>query len=132
MGKPKRKLPPGMTYADVLAMQHKQVKAIREAAERDAVRIESGIQTQRAMWLMVVAMADAFGLGPVRVERFTRALQAAADEFSAMEAETDTDYALEKLRLRAEQVSGMKIEHLFEKDLMRMKEELNRDDPTSH
>ena len=68
----------------------------------------------------------------MRVERFTRALQAAADEFSAMEAETDTDYALEKLRLRAEQVSGMKIEHLFEKELTRMKEELNRDDPTSH
>ena len=132
MGKQKRKLPPGMTYAEVLAMERKQLAAIRQAAERDAVRIESGIQTQRAMWLMVVAMADAFGLGPVRVERFTRALQAAADEFSAMEAETDTDYALEKLRLRAEQVSGMKIEHLFEKDLMRMKEELNRDDPTSH
>ena len=132
MGKPKRKLPPGMTYAEVLPMERKQLAAIRQAAERDTVRIESGIQTQRAMWLMVVAMADAFGLGPVRVERFTRALQAAADEFSAMEAETDTDYALEKLRLRAEQVSGMKIEHLFEKELTRMKEELNRDDPTSH
>lgn len=111
-----------MTYADVLAMEKKQLAAIQAAAKEDAVRIESGIQTQRAMWLMVVAMADAFGLGPKRVDRFVQAFQAATDEFLAMEAENDTEYALEKLRMRAEEVSGVKIGHLFEDDLRRMEE----------
>lgn len=123
MGKQKRKLPPGMTYADVLAMQKRQAEAIREAAKDDAVRIESGIQTQRAMWLMVVAMAEAFGLGPVRVDRFIRAFQEATDWFVQMEAENDTDYALEKLRRKAEEVSGVKIEYLFEAEIKRMEEE---------
>lgn len=122
MARQKRKLPPGMTYADVLAMEKKQLAAIQAAAKDDAVRIESGIQTQRAMWLMVVAMADAFGLGPKRVDRFIQAFQAATDEFLAMEAENDTEYALEKLRMRAEEVSGIKIGHLFEDDLRRMEE----------
>lgn len=122
MARQKRKLPPGMTYADVLAMEKKQLAAIQAAAKDDAVRIESGIQTQRAMWLMVVAMADAFGLGPRRVDRFIQAFQAATDEFIAMESENDTEYALEKLRRKAEEVSGVQIGYLFEEDLRRMEE----------
>lgn len=123
MAKQKRRLPPGMTYAEVLAMERRQAEAIRQAAKDDAVRIESGIQTQRAMWLMVVAMAEAFGLGPKRVDRFIQAFQEATDWFVRMEADNDTDYALEKLRLKAEEVSGVKIDYLYSKELERLKEE---------
>lgn len=121
--KQRRQLPPGMTYAEVLALQKRQAEAIRAAARDDAVRIESGIQTQRAMWLMVVAMAEAFGLGPKRVDRFIQAFQEATDWFVRMETDNDTDYALEKLRLRAEEVSGVKIAYLFEEEMNRLKEE---------
>ena len=119
--KQRRQLPPGMTYAEVLAMEKRQMEAIRAAAADDAVRIESGIQTQRAMWLMVVAMAEAFGLGPKRVDRFVRAFQAATDEFEQMVKDNDWDYALEKLRLKAEEVSGVKIDYLYETELNRLK-----------
>lgn len=117
MGKKHRSLPPGMTYAEVLAQNRLRAQMIRETAASDAVKIESGIQTQRAMWLMVVAMADAFGLGPKRVDRFITAFQQATDEFEAMVAANDFDYAVEKLRLKAEQVSGVQIDYLYEKDL---------------
>jgi len=117
-----RQLPPGMTYAEVLAMQKRQAEAIRAAARDDAVRIESGIQTQRAMWLMVVAMAEAFGLGPKRVDRFIESFQAATDWFVQMEQDNDTDYTLEKLRQKAEEVSGVKIAYLFDEEIRRMKE----------
>lgn len=117
MGRKHRSLPPGMTYAEVLAENRRRAQLIRQAAESDAVRIQSGIQTQRAMWLMVVAMADAFGLGPKRVDRFITAFQAATDEFEAMAAANDFDYALEKLRRKAEEVSGVSIDYLYEQDL---------------
>ena len=117
MAKKHRQLPPGMTYAEVLAENRRRAQLIRQAAESDAVRIQSGIQTQRAMWLMVVAMADAFGLGPKRVDRFITAFQAATDEFEAMVQSNDFDYALEKLRRKAEEVSGVQIDYLYEKDL---------------
>ena len=117
MGRKHRSLPPGMTYAEVLAENRRRAQLIRQAAESDAVRIQSGIQTQRAMWLMVVAMADAFGLGPKRVDRFITAFQQATDEFEAMVQSNDFDYALEKLRRKAEEVSGVSIDYLYEQDL---------------
>ena len=117
MAKKHRQLPPGMTYAEVLAENRRRAQLIRQAAESDAVRIQSGIQTQRAMWLMVVAMADAFGLGPKRVDRFITAFQQATDEFEAMVQSNDFDYALEKLRRKAEEVSGVSIDYLYEQDL---------------
>lgn len=132
MAKQKRRLPPGMTYAEVLAEQQRRAQLIRQAAESDAVRIESGVQTQRAMWLMVVAMADAFGLGPKRVDRFIRSFQAATDEFEAMVAGNDWDYALEKLRQKAEAVSGVKIDYLYEEEAARLRRMTEKEDKHEH
>ena len=138
MGKKKqhRRLPPGMTYAEVLAMQHKQVKAIREAAKDDAVQLRADIHVQRLMWLMVVSVADAFSLGPRRMEAFFEALQANSDEFSRMEAEADREYALEKLRQKAEAVTGASITYAYEEELAAARklfeEESHHDSRESH
>ena len=40
-----------------------------------------------------------------------------------MARDNDWDYALEKLRLKAEEVSGVKIAYLFEEEMNRLKEE---------
>jgi hypothetical protein len=70
------------------------------------------------MWLMVVSIADAFGIGPARMQRdFFPVLQKNTDELTQMEESGDVEYAYEKLRLRAEQVSGMKIEYLYEHEM---------------
>lgn len=58
--------------------------------------------------------ADAYGFGPERMKKFFIALQENNDEITRMEKEVDTDYAYEKLRLKAERVTGMKIEYLYE------------------
>ena len=110
--------PNGMTYAQVLARQAMIQKAVEKAAADTTVQLQSDIHTQRAMWLMVVSIADAFGIGQMRMQRdFFPALEKNTDLLIRMEEEVDADYAYEKLRLRAEQVSGVKIEYLYEHEI---------------
>lgn len=110
--------PNGMNYAQVLARQAMIQQAVEKAAADTTVNLQSDIHTQRAMWLMVVSIADAFGIGPTRMRRdFFPALERNTDALIRMEEEVDVDYAYEKLRLRAEQVSGVKIEYLYEHEI---------------
>lgn len=110
--------PKGMNYSQVLAKQAFIRKAVEKAAADTTVQLQSDIHTQRAMWLMVVSIADAFGIGPDRMKRdFFPALERNTDELIRMEEETDVEYAYEKLRLRAEQVAGMEIEYLYEHEM---------------
>lgn len=51
---------------------------------------------------MAVSLHDAYGFGPERLQKFFEAFQ---------ENEVDDDYAFEKLRLRAEDVSRMDIRY---------------------
>ena len=106
--------PQGVTYAQVLAQRAALRRSIDQAARDETVRVLADVHTQRAMWLMVCSIADAYGFGPRRMEPFFRALQANADELEAMIRENDTDYAYEKLRRRAQAVTGMNVKYLFE------------------
>ena len=112
--KPRGK-PRGMTYADVLARKRAVALGIQKAATDTALQVEADTRTQRAMWLMVCSIVDASGIGPERMKRdFFPALQRNTDELERMTAEVDADYAYEKLRQRAKQVTGMEIEYLYE------------------
>lgn len=106
--------PTGMTYADVLTRKKAVAAGIEKAATDAALKIETDTRVQRAMWLMVVSMAEAYGIGPQRVQKFFDAFQANAEELERMTAENDEDYAYEKLRYRAEQITGIKIQYLYE------------------
>ena len=104
--------PPGATYADVLARERAR-KAEGEAAALAAAAEElARIRTQRMMWLMVCSMADAFGVGRQRMERFFECLQENSDDLQRMRDEVDDDYAWGKLRLRAQEVTGIDITDL--------------------
>ncbi len=97
--------PQGMNYADMLAR-----KRARQQAVLDAVALMQVNQAmQRALWLTVVSLHDAYGFGKDRLDRFFEAFQANTDQLETMRAEVDDDYAFEKLRLMAEEVSGRKI-----------------------
>lgn len=102
-----------MTFADVLARKRAVEQGIRQAATDTALKVEADTRTQRAMWLMVCSMADAYGLGPQRIQKFFTSLQANTEELERMTAEVDLDYAYEKLRQRAQQVTGIQIEYLY-------------------
>ncbi|MBR3753370.1 MAG: hypothetical protein IKK50_09615 [Ruminiclostridium sp.] len=110
-GKPK-----GANYADVLAYQKAKEKAIEKAASDTLTQIHADMQTQRMMWLMVCAMADAFEIGPRRARKFFECLQANSEEIERMRDEVDDDYAWEKLRLRAQQVTGIDIKYVYEEN----------------
>lgn len=111
-------LPRGMTYADKLARDRAIRAGIEKAATDTALQIDTDQRVQRAMWLMVVSMADAFGIGPTRVHRFFDAFQRNTEELERMTAEADLDYAYEKLRQRAEAVTGVKIQYLYEREAL--------------
>lgn len=102
--------PRGMNYADMLA-RRKAVNAVKLDA---AALLLTEQAMQRALWLTVCSLSDAYGFGPERMKKFFIALQENNDEITRMEKEVDTDYAYEKLRLKAERVTGMKIEYLYE------------------
>lgn len=109
--------PRGATYADVLARQQMIKAAVLQAAKDDTVALQSDIRTQRMTWLMVCSIADAYGFGPVRMQPFFKAFQDNADEYEKMLQEVDAEYANEKLRQRAEQVSGIEIQYLYEAEI---------------
>lgn len=112
----KRQKAPHQSYADVLAQQRVAHEAVEKAARDATVKVDADIRTQRALWLSVISMAEAFGLGPKRIQRYFEVLQKNHDWLTALEADDDI-VAYEKLRQRAEAVSGIHIEYLYEHEI---------------
>ena len=110
--------PAGMTLADELARKRMLREAMQNAADDATVQVRADTATQRALWLAVCSIADAYGIGPERMPRFFVALQENTEELERMRAEVDEGYAYEKLRLKAEQVTGMPITYLYEYEAM--------------
>ena len=99
--------PAGMNFADVLKARRDRLQlAMDEAA---LCNVEQSMQ--RYLWLMAVSLHDAYGFGPERLQKFFEAFQANSDELARMRREVDDDYAFEKLRIRAEEVSKMDIRY---------------------
>ena len=94
-----------------LALQRAQ----RNAAAAKQADLWARQDTVRGLWLMVCAVADAFHVGPKRMNRdFFPALEAVKAELERMKQENGEVYAFEKLRRRAESVCGVELEHFYE------------------
>lgn len=106
-----------MTYADQLARQRMIREAVKASADDARVKVETDIRCQRQLWLCCIAMNEAFGIGPERFKRFAEVLTDLAEEYDRMASETGPDYANEKMRQRAEQITGIKIEYLYEHEM---------------
>ena len=66
---------------------------------------------------MVCAMSEAFHIGPKRIQRdFFPVLDRYNEELRKMRAENGDVYAFEKLRLKAEECSGIEIRHFYDPD----------------
>ena len=107
----------GVPLAAKLARDRMLREAMQQAAHDATVQVESDIRTQRALWRSVASIAD--GFGPERIKKFFVALQDNSEEFERMKNEVDEDYANEKLRLKAERVTGMEIKYLYEAEAQR-------------
>lgn len=106
----------GIPLAAKLARERMIRQAVKDAAYDASVRVESDICTQRALWFAVASIADAYGFGPERIKKFFVALQDNGEEYARMKDEVDEEYANEKLRLKAERVTGMQIQYLYEQE----------------
>ena len=111
-----------MTYADILAEKQARMRAIDKDAADGMVELRANAHTQRAMWLMVCSVADAYGFGPERMKLFLETLQSNAEELQRMIDEVDEDYAYEKMRRKAEQVTGEKLEYYIDVELKKSRE----------
>lgn len=122
MAKKHKGLPKGMTYADKLAQDRMVKQAVEKAAADKTVELRANIRNQRMMWLQIVSLAEAFGIGHKRILDYFEVLERNSAEFGRLTEEHGVDYALEKLRQRAEKVSGIPIDYLYEKDIAAAKE----------
>ena len=100
--------PRGATYAQVLAHKAAVRKGLEQAARDATVQVQADTHTQRAMWLMVCSIADAYGFGPKQLQKF----------FTALQDNTDEEYAFEKLRQKAQAVTGMEVHYLYEQEAL--------------
>ena len=114
---------PGQTYADVLAEQKMIKEAVEKTAHSHAVSIESDIKTQRVLWMSVEALNRAFGFGGERAKRFMLALEEVANEFEALAKKNGKVYAVDNLRRRCEQITGMEIREVHEDEILQARKE---------
>ena len=121
MAKKRKGLPHGMTYAQMLAEEKRLEKAVEKAVVDETVQIRADIQSQQMLWLCVVSMAEAFGLGPKRVSDFFGSLQEVSEWVEDLTKKHGRQYALDKLRQKAEHCSGVPIDYLYEKDILAAK-----------
>lgn len=117
MAKKHKQLPRGVNYAQVLAAEKREKEAKVKRERQIELYMHTEIYVQRALWLSAVSIAEAYGFGPKRMEAYFLKLKENSDDFDRMCEENDYDYALEKLRQRAEEVAGAKLEYLYEKEL---------------
>lgn len=106
--------PHGATYADVLAYQRKKDEAIERAAQSAVTKVTSNQQAQRVQWIDIIAIHEAFGIGPDRFEKFFECAIEISNEVERMRKDVDDEYAWEKLRERAAKVSGINFSYVYE------------------
>lgn len=112
----------GETYADILAKRRIGQETLRMAMEDQAVKLASDIICQRQLWAVIVTLNEKYQFGPKRTRDFFEAMERVLDDFEQMKKNNGDAYAEEKLRQRAEQVSGIKIQYQHEAVLEKMRE----------
>lgn len=112
-----RRKGPGMTHADVIARRKIGQQTLRMAMEDQAVALAADIKCQQMLWGAVIALNEQFGFGEKRTRDFLETMGKIADEFEAMREQDGYEYAEEKLRRRASQVSGIDIHYQHEAEI---------------
>lgn len=104
----------GVPLRDKLAYQRELKNAINRQAHDVTLEILSNRQSQRVLWLAVISMCQAYQIGEKRMPLFFEALEENRTEYERMVAEGDLEYADEKLRRKAEEVSHMPIKQVYQ------------------
>lgn len=107
----RRKKKPGNKGAE-----HNMVKMMAKAkwAANAAHKIESARRAQRMLWICVISINDAFGIGAGRIGKFIDSVVENSKKWDEMASGADVEYADDKLRQAAEKVCGTPIPYLYE------------------
>lgn len=114
---------PGETYADQLARQRMLKEAVNRAAHDESVALKSDIKTQRLLWMSIEALNRAFGFAGIRAQRFMLTLDEVREDLEEMARENGWEYAVEKLRQRCEQITGMEVKQVHEEAMLQARRE---------
>lgn len=117
-----RKKKQGWNYMDVMTQKQIGRQTLRMAMEDEAVALAADIKCQQMLWGAVIALNEQFGFGEKRTRDFLEAMGKIADEFEAMREKDGYEYAEEKLRQRASQVSGVDIRYQHESEIQAWKQ----------
>ena len=105
---------------------HKADIGIRTQLVREhAIDIAVNRHLQIFMWIVVVALNDELGLGQTRTRRVLSRIEDVRSEWDKMRKDVDLDYANEKLRKRAEEISGIEIGYVEDSIRQAMKNEMS-------
>lgn len=105
----------GVSYVQRLAQKQMIQQALNDEVTQAQADAWARRDLVRGLWLMVCAVADAFHVGPKRMQRdFFPALEAVKAELEQMKQENGEEYAFEKLKQRAESVCGVELKHFYE------------------
>lgn len=85
-----------------------QAQLVREKA----LEIASHRNWECMLWMSAVDLNEAFGFGEKRFKQFFDAMISVNHWLNENQQEGDTEYATEKLRERAQKISGMKLDSL--------------------
>ena len=107
-------LPPGMNLAEFMSYKKQIVEEIKEEAKSEYQRVLADRQTQRGMWMMMLALSDTFDFTPEMLERLDVETGKISDEYAENRESGDQDYADEKLRRAVSQRIGRDIPYLYE------------------
>lgn len=108
---------PGQSFAEVVGARQMIKKAIDEDVYHESVKLESDIMLQRFMWECVVALNQEFGFGKERAVNFLKAIENVVHDVEEMAQLHDRQYAFEKLRQRAQQITGIELSYVHEQEM---------------
>lgn len=108
---------PGQSFAEAVGARAMIKEAVERRVYSESVRLESDIANQRLLWEAVVALNEEFGFGGQRAVRFMEALGRVAEEVAGLRERDGDQYAYEKLRQRAAQITGIDIKYIHEDEM---------------
>ena len=104
----------GIPLAAKLRREQLIKQEIHEQVHDAVLQVEADTAIQRALWMATVAASDVFSAGPVRIQRWLERMEEIGNEYDALVAGADEEYADEKLRQRAAEISGKEILQMYQ------------------
>lgn len=107
----------GQSFAEAIGAKKMIEQEVRRKTHDESVTMEAQIINQRFLWEAVIALNIAFGFGQERSVRFLETLEEVLHDVEKDAIAVDKQYAFEKVRQRASQITGMELKYLYEDEI---------------